>query len=41
MYLSGALIMAYNLWRTIQLPSVAKTTSSLIAPPAAALMAAE
>jgi len=41
MYLSGALIMIYNLWRTIRLPSVAKATPSLTAPATPALLAAE
>jgi len=41
MYLSGALIMIYNLWRTVLMPSVAKATPSLAAPPEPALLAAE
>ncbi len=41
MYLSGAVIMAYNLWRTVRLPGVVSTTSSPAAPPMPALAAAE
>ncbi|TAJ73597.1 MAG: cytochrome-c oxidase, cbb3-type subunit I [Phenylobacterium sp.] len=40
MYLSGALIMAYNLWRTIRLPS-AQAAPSPAELPTPALMAAE
>ncbi len=39
MYLSGALIMSYNLWRTIRMPSRAPVAQS--AGPAPALVAAE
>src|SRR5678815_1757530 len=42
MYLSGALIMAYNLWRTIRLPSVsAKADAEIGAAPAQLALAAE
>lgn len=40
MYLSGAVIMSYNLWRTIRMPSSAPSAQSL-AGPAPALVAAE
>jgi cytochrome c oxidase cbb3-type subunit I len=42
MYLAGAVIMSYNLWRTIRLPSLAsKADAELAAAPAPALLAAE
>ncbi len=42
MFLAGALIMSYNLWRTIRMPSPAKSElETPIAAPAPALMAAE
>ena len=41
MYLSGALIMIYNLWRTARMPSPAKATPGLAALPASGLLAAE
>ena len=40
MYLSGAVIMSYNLWRTVRMPSSAPSAQSLGAP-APALIAAE
>ncbi|KRB52579.1 peptidase S41 [Phenylobacterium sp. Root700] len=40
MYLSGAVIMSYNLWRTVRMPSSAPSAQSLTAP-APALIAAE
>ena len=40
MYLSGAVIMSYNLWRTVRMPSSAPSAQSLAAP-APALIAAE
>lgn len=40
MYLSGAVIMSYNLWRTIRMPSSAPSAQSLSGP-APALVAAE
>ena len=39
MYLTGALIMSYNLWRTIRMPSLAPVAQA--AGPAPALVAAE
>lgn len=43
MFLSGAVIMSYNLWRTIRMPSIASSESELASPaaPAPALVAAE
>jgi cytochrome c oxidase cbb3-type subunit 1 len=40
MFLSGAMIMAFNLWRTIRMPSTAPSAQSL-ATPAPALLPAE
>ena len=37
MYLSGAVIMSYNLWRTVRQPSIASEAAT----PAPALIAAE
>jgi cytochrome c oxidase cbb3-type subunit 1 len=41
MYLTGAVIMSYNLWRTIRMPSAAKAGAELAAPAAPLLAAAE
>jgi cytochrome c oxidase cbb3-type subunit 1 len=43
MYLSGAVIMAYNLWRTIRMPSLAQSDAEAAGPaaPAAVAIAAE
>ncbi len=43
MFLGGAVIMSYNLWRTIRMPSIASSESELAHPaaPAPALVAAE
>lgn len=42
MYLGGAVIMAYNLWRTIRMPSSAQSAAENAAPaPAVAALAAE
>ncbi|HVI33561.1 cytochrome-c oxidase, cbb3-type subunit I [Phenylobacterium sp.] len=43
MFLAGAVIMSYNLWRTIRMPSIASSESELASPaaPAPALVAAE
>jgi cytochrome c oxidase cbb3-type subunit I len=39
MYLSGAVIMSYNVWRTIRMPAVQATTPAIDLAPAAALAA--
>jgi len=43
MFLAGAVMMSYNLWRTIRMPSIASSESELASPaaPAPALVAAE
>ncbi|WP_374470017.1 cytochrome-c oxidase, cbb3-type subunit I [Phenylobacterium sp.] len=41
MYLSGAVIMSYNLWRTIRMPSSAVADAQSTATPAPAMLAAE
>jgi cytochrome c oxidase cbb3-type subunit 1 len=41
MYLSGTLIMTYNLWRTAHMPSVAMSETEASRPAPAAALAAE
>jgi cytochrome c oxidase cbb3-type subunit 1 len=41
MYLGGAVIMSYNLWRTIRMPSLAKAEPEPVVSPAPLLAAAE
>src|SRR6185436_20824243 len=41
MYLAGAVIMSYNLWRTVRMPSSAAAEQQSAPAPAPALMAAE
>jgi cytochrome c oxidase cbb3-type subunit 1 len=41
MYLAGALIMSFNLWRTIRMPSSAQAQLPAGSSPAPALLAAE
>ena len=41
MFLSGALIMSYNLWRTIRMPGAAKAAPEASATPAQLPLAAE
>ncbi|RAK52528.1 cytochrome-c oxidase, cbb3-type subunit I [Phenylobacterium deserti] len=41
MYLSGAVIMAYNLWRTIRMPSLAQSEAAAAGPAAPVAIAAE